>query len=108
MPLHAPVERWDGHGIGPSRMALCGRSYRGVSYGDAQHLLFTIAGQDGEIGSGWGDWCKDCRRRAENDHDAVRLALAELEADQPLAPYPLQGTVDYLRSLLPAAERPDS
>ena len=64
MTVHAPKERVD-QLIGRRIETLCGRKVFPVLYADPAHLLMVVAHQHGEQGSGWGDFCQQCRRVAE-------------------------------------------
>jgi hypothetical protein len=62
--MHAPAHPVDRFVIKPY-VTLCGRSLYPPMYLSAGHLLETVAYEHGEQGSGWGDWCKSCRKVAE-------------------------------------------
>lgn len=44
---------------------LCGRSFYGVGYLDAEHLLRTVAIYGEPVEGCWGNWCLDCKRKAQ-------------------------------------------
>lgn len=53
---------------------LCGRSFYGVGYLNADHLRNTVKSYGDDGGPGWGNFCLDCKRAMRNDPSAATEA----------------------------------